>query len=117
LEDLAAIESFLAELIDRFGPVPAEVENLLDTVAIKRLCLKAGVERVEAGPKGATAKFRNDEFANPMGLVEYITSQAGTIKVRPDQTLVYRRSWDKPKQRLEGVNFLVKRLAEIADAA
>lgn len=117
LADLDAIESFLAELIDRFGPVPAEVENLLDTVAIKRLCLKAGVERVEAGPKGATAKFRNDEFANPMGLVEYITSQAGTIKVRPDQTLVYRRSWEKPKQRLEGVNFLVKRLAEIADAA
>jgi transcription-repair coupling factor (superfamily II helicase) len=117
LEDLDAIEAFLAELIDRFGPVPAEVENLLDTVAIKRLCLKAGVERIEAGPKGATTKFRNDEFANPMGLVEYITSQAGTMKVRPDQTLVYRRSWDKPKQRLEGVNFLVKRLAEIADAA
>ncbi len=38
LVDGAEIEAFAAELIDRFGPLPVEVENLLEVIAIKRLC-------------------------------------------------------------------------------
>ena len=39
--------------IDTFGPLPPEVENLLDVVTIKVLCRAANVEKVDAGPKGA----------------------------------------------------------------
>ena len=116
LSEGAEIESFAAEMIDRFGPLPAEVENLLQTVAIKRACLTAGLDRVEAGPKGATVAFRNDHFANPDGLVAFITEQVGTAKLRPDHTLVYRRTWDEPADRLTGVRRLVRDLAAIAAA-
>src|SRR3954469_13309411 len=56
-------DAFAAELIDRFGPLPAEVENLLQIIAIKRDCQEAGVERVEAGPKGAVIALRGNRFA------------------------------------------------------
>ncbi len=36
LADRREIDGFAAELIDRFGPLPAEVENLLEIIAIKR---------------------------------------------------------------------------------
>ena len=65
-------EAFAAELIDRFGKLPAEVENLLQIIAIKRACKIAGVEKVEAGPKGAVIQLRGNRFANPAGLVELI---------------------------------------------
>src|SRR5437763_4467851 len=65
-------DAFAAELIDRFGPLPPEVENLLQIIAIKRDCREAGVERVEAGPKGAVITLRGNRFANPAGLVELI---------------------------------------------
>jgi transcription-repair coupling factor (superfamily II helicase) len=42
-----------AELIDRFGPLPPEVEALLKVILVKALCRTANVEKVEAGPKGA----------------------------------------------------------------
>ena len=58
---------FAAELIDRFGQLPQEVDNLLEIIAIKRLCRDAGVDKVEAGPKGALIAFRQDRFANPLG--------------------------------------------------
>src|SRR3546814_8771497 len=45
LVEPAEIEAFAAELIDRFGPLPQEVENLLQIVAIKRLCREAGIEK------------------------------------------------------------------------
>jgi transcription-repair coupling factor (superfamily II helicase) len=52
LVEPADIESFAAELIDRFGNLPPEVENLLDILKIKQLSRKAGIEQLDAGPKG-----------------------------------------------------------------
>ena len=109
-------ESFAAELIDRFGSLPGEVENLLKTVAIKRLCRKAHIDKIDSGPKGAVVSFRNDQFPNPMGLVKYIQDQVGTAKLRPDQKVVLKRAWNSGEDRLKGVTSLVKTLAEIATA-
>ena len=117
LGDRREIDAFAAELIDRFGALPAEVENLLQIIAIKRDCREAGVERVEAGPKGAVITLRGNRFSNPVGLVELIQRNSGTLKIRTDQKLVYLRSWDDDKQRLTGVARLLQALVKIARAA
>jgi len=116
LDDALQIDAFAAEMIDRFGSLPGEVENLLQTVAIKQLCRLAGIDKVDAGPKGAVIGFHAERFANPAGLVEFITAQVGTAKLRPDHKLVYRRDWDGPAERLTGVKHLMKVLADIARA-
>ena len=64
---------FAAELIDRFGPLPEEVKHLFEIVAIKQLALAAGVEKIDAGPKGGTIAFRNNAFANPVALIKLIS--------------------------------------------
>ena len=110
-------DAFAAELIDRFGKLPREVENLLQIIAIKRDCREAGVERVEAGPKGAVVTLRNNRFANPAGLVELIQKHAGTLRLRPDQKLVYLRNWDDEAARLKGVAGLLQALVKLARAA
>ncbi len=117
LSDRRETDAFAAELIDRFGPLPAEVDNLLQIIAIKRACREAGVERVEAGPKGAVITLRGNRFANPAGLVDLIQRNAGALKIRTDQKLVYLRNWDDEKQRLTGVGRLLQALVKIARAA
>ena len=79
IENDAEMESFGAELIDRFGPLPPEVEQLLRIVTIKILCRDTNVEKVEAGPKGVVIHFRDKSFANPQGLVAYVRG-AGVIR-------------------------------------
>jgi transcription-repair coupling factor (superfamily II helicase) len=111
------IESFAAELIDRFGPLPEEVEHLLKIVAIKHLCRAAMVEKIEAGPKGATISFRNNAYPNAGGLVRLITDHARTMKVRPDQKMVVMREWPTPEDRLKGAEALLHQLARLAKAA
>jgi len=108
------IDAFAAELVDRFGPLPDEVKNLLDLVAIKHFCVAAGIEKIDAGPKGAVIAFRANKFAKPEKLVRFIKEQAGMVKVRPDQRLVYRRDWRDERARLRGVNQLVKSVAALA---
>jgi transcription-repair coupling factor (superfamily II helicase) len=96
--------------------LPDEVENLLQIIAIKRDCRGAGVERVEAGPKGAVVSLRGNRFANPAGLVELIQKHAGTLRLRPDQKLVYLRNWEDEKERLSGVARLMQALVKLARA-
>jgi len=120
---LAAIESredidrFAAELIDRFGPLPEEVKQLLEIVAIKQLCRVALVEKIDAGPKGGTIAFRGNQFPNPMALVALINEHSGTMKVRPDQKVVVSRDWPSPESRLDGVKNLIGQLANLAAKA
>jgi transcription-repair coupling factor (superfamily II helicase) len=109
-------DAFAAELIDRFGRLPGEVENLLQIIAIKRDCRAAGVERVEAGPKGAVVSLRGNRFANPAGLVDLIQKHSGTLRLRPDQKLVYLRNWEDSETRLRGVALLLQTLAKLARA-
>jgi transcription-repair coupling factor (superfamily II helicase) len=117
LADRREIDGFAAELIDRFGRLPAEVENLLEIIAIKRYCREAGIEKLEAGPKGAVISLRDNRFANPAGLVELIQRNAGTLKLRPDQKILYQRNWDDANARLTGAAKLVRALAKIARTA
>ncbi len=108
------IEPIAAEMIDRFGALPAEVENLLQTVAIKQLCRRAGIDKVDVGPKGALISFRKDNFKRPDRLITWITRQSGTAKVRPDQKIVLMRAWDDAEQRLQGMKKTLEELADLA---
>ncbi len=112
--DDTELDAFAAELIDRFGSLPAEVENLLQIVSLKRLCRAAGVEKLDAGPKGAVVTFRDNNFADPAALIAFISSQPGAVKLRPDHKLVYQRDWAQEKQRLQGVRRLMTNLSDLA---
>jgi transcription-repair coupling factor (superfamily II helicase) len=90
----AETEAMAAELVDRFGPLPQEVENLLQVVALKRACREAGVEKLEAGPKGMLLTFRRNAFSNPAGLVAWLASKGGLVRLRPDHKLAISREMD-----------------------
>ena len=111
-----AIESFAAELIDRFGAFPEEVRHLLDVVEIKALCRQAGIEQIDAGPKGAIIAFRNNSFANPEGLIRFISNAGKQVKLQPDHRLIFYANWPNAEDRLAGTRDLLKRLAKIAEA-
>ncbi|MEZ5892277.1 MAG: transcription-repair coupling factor [Parvularculaceae bacterium] len=111
------IDAFAAELVDRFGRMPREVEHLLEIVAIKAVCRKAGIAKIDAGPKGALISFRNDRFANVAGLVEFMSSSPLDVKLRPDQKVVFRQDWADDKARLRGAKKIALIIGEIAAKA
>jgi transcription-repair coupling factor (superfamily II helicase) len=115
----AESEALAAELVDRFGPLPEEVENLLQVVHLKRACRVAGVEKLEAGPKGMVFQFRGNAFRNPAGLVQWLGTKKGVVKLRPDHKLSVVRDMtlaDRVKTADEVLGNLV-RVAAQAKAA
>ncbi|MDH5798886.1 MAG: DEAD/DEAH box helicase, partial [Paracoccaceae bacterium] len=113
LSNKVELEGFAAELIDRFGKLPKEVNTLLLVVRIKSECKKAGIAKLDAGPKGATIQFHNDKYANPKGLVEFIQEQRGLAKVK-DNKIVIRRDWPKDSDKIKGAFAIARDLAQHA---
>ncbi|WP_209832952.1 transcription-repair coupling factor [Ruegeria sp. HKCCE3926] len=105
------LEGFAAELIDRFGKLPKEVNTLMLVVRIKAMCKRAGIAKLDGGPKGATIQFHNDKFASPQGLVEFIQNQRGMAKVK-DNKIVVRRDWKKDSDKIKGAFAIARDLAE-----
>jgi len=112
----AETEAMAAELVDRFGKLPEEVENLLAVVALKRACREAGVEKLDAGPKGMVIGFRGNAFRNPAGLVSWLTSKGGTIRLRPDHKLAIGREMNVA-ERVRVARDVVANLNRIAAQA
>jgi len=108
------IDGFAAELHDRFGRLPAEVQHLMDIMAIKLMCRQANASSFDAGPKGAVIGFRNDRFANPEGLVKWISGQGTLAKLRPDMKVVVMRSWEAAEERLRGARQLLAQLVKLS---
>ncbi len=105
------LEGFAAELIDRFGKLPKEVNTLMLVVRIKAMCKRAGIAKLDGGPKGATIQFHNHKFASPQGLVEFIQNQRGLAKVK-DNKIVVRRDWKKDSDKIKGAFSIARDLAE-----
>ena len=115
LKEIGDIDSAGAELIDRFGPLPDEVETLLKVILVKALCRTANVEKVEAGPKGAVVTLRNNEFPNPAGLVRMVSDPGVNVRLKPDQKLVFARDWPNAASRLKGTAAILNRMAKLAE--
>jgi len=107
------LEGFAAELIDRFGKLPKDVNTLLLIVRIKAMCKKAGIARLDGGPKGATLTFHRDKFANPGGLVDYLQAQNGLAKVKENKVVI-RRDWARDADKIKGAFSIAVDLAEKA---
>ncbi|AOZ69510.1 transcription-repair coupling factor [Rhodobacter xanthinilyticus] len=105
------LEGFAAELIDRFGELPKEVNTLLLVVRIKAMCKRAHIARMDAGPKGATVQFHADKFPNPAGLVEFLQAQRGQAKIAGNKVVV-QRDWSSDAEKIKGAFAIAKDLAE-----
>ena len=116
LEKKVELEGFAAELIDRFGPLPREVNVLMRIVRIKAMCKAAGIEKLNVGEKGATVEFHGNRFARPEGLVDFIKSERGAATIKGDR-LVLKRDFPAEADRIKGAFSLARDLAVHAGAA
>lgn len=107
-------EALAAELIDRFGALPDEVQSLFKVMKIKRLCRNVSVEKIDAGPKGAALTIRHQDVKDPSRILSAITRNPGW-RLRPDQTIFAHGQFEDPKSRLKGVERILRNLQEASN--
>lgn len=103
------VNDMRAELLDRFGRLPPEAENLVATIKIKILCRNANIQKVESGPNGVLFTFRNNQCSYVDKLLELIRSNSN-YKLRSDLKLFYQWSIDDIQTRIKTIKALCKTL-------
>ena len=116
-KDQGEIESLAAEMIDRFGPLPAPTANLVKLIEIKHQAIIANIAKIDVGARGTLVTFHKDDFPDPAGLMAWVGRVGPDAKLRPDMKLVLSRAWGDPQSRLNGLFQLTKGLSGIVQRA
>ena len=82
------IKNFMEELIERFGPLPNEVKNLIFTISIKIICIKININFIDIGTKAIVIGFRKNEKSDFTKLIEWVTLNKNIARFRKDEKLM-----------------------------
>lgn len=85
--DVADLEDLAVELLDRYGPPPLEVENLLAVMDLKRLLRQAGVKKLEMGRGGLTFSFAEQGRVKPDKVLALVANYPDQAKLSPQGRL------------------------------
>ncbi len=110
-------EAFAAEMIDRFGPLPDEADQLIAVAGLKALCRISNIAKLDAGPKGAVLTFRDPGFPDPVALVQLVQKRPLDFRMRPDAKLVIQGEWPDPALRLKALRAVMETVAGLTRRA
>jgi transcription-repair coupling factor (superfamily II helicase) len=113
LRSESEIESFAAEMSDRFGRIPQEVEYLFTVLKLKLMCKNAGIAKLELGPKGAVIGFNAASIKKPEALIGFINARPKKMKMRPDNSIFYANEWQNDAHKLEQIKRLIEELTAL----
>lgn len=111
--DAEGLEEFRAELLDRFGKFPREVEALLAVVDLRNRAAALNISKLEVGEKGVVVSFEGMKFRDPGALMRHIAGMSGVITVRTDQSLIWHRRVGNDV--LRGVGVILAELEELSE--
>jgi transcription-repair coupling factor (superfamily II helicase) len=107
------VNDMKAELLDRFGRLPLEAENLVATIKIKILCRTANIQKAESGQNGVLFTFRNKQCTYVDNLLKFIQKNSD-FKLRPDSKLFYQWTVDDIPARVRRVKAICKELCKLS---
>ncbi|MBU0987898.1 MAG: transcription-repair coupling factor, partial [Proteobacteria bacterium] len=87
MTELKDIAEFKSELIDRFGVLPVETENLLLKIMLKVMAIKAGVKRLDLTGNRLSLSFSEAHQKKPQTIADLIVSNGKRFEFLPSQVL------------------------------
>ncbi|MDG2096190.1 MAG: transcription-repair coupling factor [Paracoccaceae bacterium] len=108
------LEGFASQLIDRFGPLPKEINSLLSVIQIKSICKKIGINQIDVGVGRIIIDLRKTNKLNTDKLLDYIKENTNELKVKNNK-LVYMREWRVNKDKVKVIFVILKELRKLCD--
>ncbi|MDA3786499.1 MAG: helicase-related protein, partial [Deltaproteobacteria bacterium] len=80
------------ELVDRYGPIPSETENLLRIIELKMLMRPLCIIKLDQGPGSLAFSFLPETPVAPEQILLLVHNSKGTVRITPDNRLVVTTS-------------------------
>ncbi len=86
--DDSELDEIMEELIDRYGPMPAETANIIGIVSLKPELLRLAATKLEQGPEKLVLTLSDTTPVDPVKLLDLNREGALKIKMLPDNRLI-----------------------------
>jgi transcription-repair coupling factor (superfamily II helicase) len=84
MRDLKEISGLKEEIMDRFGHLPDEVNNLLLKIMLRILAIRAGCKRLDLADNQLRLQFSEAHQTKPFGILEMISRGGNQYRFTPD---------------------------------
>jgi transcription-repair coupling factor (superfamily II helicase) len=108
--DATTLQDMTAELIDRFGSLPAPAHNLLLLAGLRLGARALGLRRLELGPAGGSVQFDEHTRVDSARVIALVQRQARKYRLEGPLKLRITRALPKPEQRFQYAQQLIERL-------
>jgi transcription-repair coupling factor (superfamily II helicase) len=109
VENEAQLDDVRKELEDRYGPIPAPVENLLAASALKLMCERTGVLTIDRKRDTVTIKFTEQAAVDPERLAKFVAGARGA-QFTPGGVLKFNLKSTQAEVVIEQVSGLLREL-------
>jgi len=109
--DDAQLDEMHAELVDRFGSLPAPARRLLELTALKIRAARLGVTTLDLGPNGGQLVFVDQPALNPDAVIRLLREQPRDYRMEGPNRLRILVREEEPEARLELLKGLFERIA------
>ena len=112
------VDALLEEIVDRFGKLPPQAQNLIDVHRLRVLARPYGVVKVDAAPGVIHITFRANPPVDAMRIIELVQKNRH-IKLAGNEKLRIERELKEPKDRAQMVRDVLRSLGQpkVAEAA
>lgn len=103
------------ELVDRYGTIPEELQNLFMVVAIKKEIIPLRIKKLERGTKSLVLSFMSDTPIKPELLLDMLAAQANGQRLTPDGRLIITTDADSGQKLYQAVSTITAQLSHLTD--
>ena len=109
--DGAELDDLMAELADRFGPLPEPARNLVRISRLKSHAAPLGVRKIDASAAGGYVLFEPENSVDPAKVIRLVQDPRANLRLDGPLKLRFRGKLEKPDERLALVADLLRKLA------
>jgi transcription-repair coupling factor (superfamily II helicase) len=112
--DEAALDDLTAEIIDRFGALPASAQHLLRIARLKLTARALGIRRLDLGPQGGYVLFERVNRVEPTAVVRMVQKNPREYRLEGELKLRVQRAVEADEGRFKFAAELLKNLGKSA---
>ncbi len=105
------IDGLLEEIVDRFGKMPPQAQNLVDVHRLRVMARPYGVVKVDAAPGVINITFKPNPPIDPMRIIELVQKNRH-IKLAGNEKLRIERELKETRDRVQMVRDVLRSLGQ-----
>ncbi|MDB6096922.1 MAG: mfd [Francisellaceae bacterium] len=107
---LNALKDLEVEMIDRFGEMPVQTQNLLKITSLKLKATPLGITKIEAGAKGGRLEFSSNTCVDPKNIIQLIQKEPTVYKLEGGDKIKFSMDLSDRENRLMQIEKLLNYL-------